>query len=325
MIPVFIGGSGRSGTSILKQILAAHPGVVSVPGELRIIVDPEGALDLFSALTRTWSPYAADHAISRFRDLLETCATETLMQKIARLFLSWTGISPGRYAHCAIGSQFGEAFYRQRLQQLLDQLVSNHANGYWIGSPSYQSRPVIQEAGPFRPEDAAEIISSFFDDLYRHLAGPAPATHWVDDTPFNILHGADLLGLFPQLRLVHIYRHPLDVVASYRTKAWGGSEAGIIAIRLSNILQRWKEVRETLPDNTFMEIKLETLFEDPEDRLAELCTFIGINMDERLLAAGGALEQEKAHIGRWENDLSQAEAEQCRQQLSPFMDAYGYA
>lgn len=324
MIPVFIGGSGRCGTSILKQILSAHPGVVSVPGELRIIIDPEGALDLFSALTDTWSPYAADHAISRFRGLLNSCVSETLMQKIARFLLSAVSISPGRYSHCTIGEQFGKAYYRQRLQQLLGQLVRGQANGYWIGSPSFQPQPVIEEAGPFQPEDAADIISSFFHDLYRHLANPAPATHWVDDTPFNILQAGGLLKLFPQLRLVHIYRHPLDVVASYRTKAWGGSGAEMISIRLSNILQRWMDVRKKLPANQFMEIKLESLVENPEDRLAEICAFTGINMDERLLAAANGLNAEKAHIGRWERDLSKAEAELCRQQLQPFLTAYGY-
>ncbi len=322
MIPVFIGGSGRCGTSILKQILSAHLIVVSVPGELRVIFDPEGALDLFTALTGTWSPYAADHAISQFRDLLETCAAESPIERVSRLFLSWAGIYPVRYGHCAIGSQFGETFYLQRLEQLLGQLVRNRANGFWIGSPSYRLRLVIEESGPFQPEDAAEIISSFFHDLYRHLAGNPLATHWVDDTPFNILHAKNLLRLFPQLRLAHIFRHPMDVVASYRTKAWGGTEAGMIANRLANILHRWEQVRVSLPRDIVLEIKLESLVENPKETLAEISTFAGIDMDASLMDAANYLGAEKAHIGRWKKDLSGDEADTCRQLLGPFMDAY---
>ena len=205
------------------------------------------------------------------------------------------------------------------------QLVRDRANGFWIGSPSFRFHPTIKESGPFQPEDAAEIISSFFHDLYRHLADQVPATHWVDDTPFNILHAENLLRLFPQLRLVHIYRHPLDVVASYRTKAWGGSEAGMIALRLAKILQRWMDVREKLPTDVFMEIKLEALVEAPEERLVELCAFAGINMDERLVAAANGLNAAKAHIGRRDRELTGAEGDQCRQQLLPLMAAYGYS
>lgn len=325
MIPVFIGGSGRCGTSILKQILSAHPNVVSIPGELRVIIDPEGALDLLSALTDTWSPFAADHAISQFRNLLENCAGESLVQRVARFFLTSAGFSPARYSHCAIGRQFGKTYYRQRLQQLLKQLIRNHSKGYWIGSPSYRLQPVIEEAGPFKPEEAAEIIGSFFHDLYGPLAKSANATHWIDDTPFNILHAEGLLNLFPTLRLVHIYRHPLDVVASYRTKFWGGSEPEVIAIRLSNILQRWLSVRNNLPDDVFMEIKLEALAENPNVHLKEICQFSGFDLDAQLLTASKGLSREQAHIGRWQSELSDTEANSCHHHLRPLMDAYGYA
>ncbi|GAG26602.1 unnamed protein product, partial [marine sediment metagenome] len=54
MVQTLIGGTGRSGTSILKQVLASHPKVIALPTELRIIVDPGGALDLKRALTDRW-------------------------------------------------------------------------------------------------------------------------------------------------------------------------------------------------------------------------------------------------------------------------------
>lgn len=323
MIPVFIGGTGRSGTSVLKEVLSVHPRMVSIASELRVIIDPGGGLDLLYALSEGWSPYAADHALWRFRDLLEECASENPIQKILQRLLPAIGISPKRYGHSAIGGQFGEAFYRQRLHLLFDQLVHRRSKGFWIGSPSYRIRPVIEEAGPLGSGEAAEIIGSFFHDLYRNLAGSESATHWIDDTPFNILHAGALSGLFPQLRLVHVYRHPLDVVASSRTKSWGGTEAEIIAIRVSNILAKWLEVRARLTAGTFMEIGLEKFLENTKDRLAEICEFVDVDVDERLLAADG-LAREEAHLGRWERDLSRLEADRCRERLQPVMAAYGY-
>ena len=46
MKQLFIRGTGRSRTTILKKILASHSQIVALPGELRVITDPGGALEL---------------------------------------------------------------------------------------------------------------------------------------------------------------------------------------------------------------------------------------------------------------------------------------
>ena len=76
LIPVFIGGTGRTGTTILRQVLGTHHQIVAVATELRIIADPDGLLDLFLSLTERWSPYTADAAIHRFLTLRD-CKTIT--------------------------------------------------------------------------------------------------------------------------------------------------------------------------------------------------------------------------------------------------------
>ena len=43
--PIFIGGTGRSGTTILKRVLLQHSAIVGFSGELRLLIDPGGALD----------------------------------------------------------------------------------------------------------------------------------------------------------------------------------------------------------------------------------------------------------------------------------------
>lgn len=325
MTPVFIGGSGRSGTSVLKQVLSAHPSIVSIPGEIRVIVDPGGALDLLSALTENWSPYAADYAIRHFRNLLEASVSETVIIKAARKILSAFGFSPARYSHCVIGKDFGESYYRQRLQTVIDQLVCSHTKGHWIGTPSYQWHPVIEETVLLAQEKTATIIASFFHDLYRNLEGSSRATHWVDDTPFNILHAKKLLNLFPEMRLVHIYRHPLDVVASYKSKTWGGTNAEVIAIRVSNILNKWLEEKKLLPAGTYTEIRMESLLEDPKGHMADLCRFIGIEEDESLRVTAETLTLKEAHLSRWQSDLSTQEATLCRKHLHQHMVACGYS
>ena len=53
---IFIGGSGRSGTNILRKILSNHSKVASLPFEHRFIIDPNGIIDFYNSFTLNWSP-----------------------------------------------------------------------------------------------------------------------------------------------------------------------------------------------------------------------------------------------------------------------------
>ena len=39
---LFVGGVGRSGTSVTRQVLGLHPQVANLPFEYRFIIDPDG-------------------------------------------------------------------------------------------------------------------------------------------------------------------------------------------------------------------------------------------------------------------------------------------
>ena len=49
--PIFVGGTGRSGTSILAKLLGSHPQLVRVPIEVRFLADRNGLCDLVDGRT----------------------------------------------------------------------------------------------------------------------------------------------------------------------------------------------------------------------------------------------------------------------------------
>ena len=87
--PIFIGGTGRSGTTILKRILGQHPAVFAVPPEARFIVDPDGLITLVDALSTKWSVSMSDKALRRFEDLMLSLRKVSypyrLLRKLSRI------------------------------------------------------------------------------------------------------------------------------------------------------------------------------------------------------------------------------------------------
>jgi hypothetical protein len=326
MIPVFIGGTGRSGTTVLKNVLSCHLSVVSLPVELRVLVDPDGAIDLVSALSDQWSPYHADAALQKFRCLMLACGRPNstllvLAEKIEKMLFRFLNVSPRGYLGMGFVRFFGREYYHQRLDDLIQELCHHITKGSWIGSPSFQIPNRIQEITPISKTRANKILSRFFDDLYAQVA-KEKETHWIDDTPYNLLRVTELLQMFPDMRFIHICRDPRDVMASYYRHKWGGDDFVAISRRLESIYSYWFEIREQLPENCFKEIKLESLAREPLRELESICEFTGLDFQKNLLAT--PLSLEKVHAGRWREDVPAGNWEKVHPHLDPFIEAFGY-
>ena len=324
LTPVFIGGTGRSGTTILKRVLSQHSKVVALPDELRIIVDPNGALELISLLSERWSPYNADIAIHRFLDLLEKCGrartnTAIIAEKIEKNFFRFLGIAPRQYLGMGFKSYFGAKNYQQCIDVLKEELVFHVTRGNWAGSPTPQLPSKIYESAPASIIELEEMISRFFNNLYSYVAVDGQ-THWLDDTPSNLLHSHELLSLFPEMRMIHIYRDPRDVLASYQGFSWGGDEYEIIAWRLAHIYERWIDIRDQIPSDSYLEIALEVISNDPRTNFLKICEFVELEYEEGLTD----IPLDKVHAGRWKQDIPAETWKRCQKYLHNYIEAYGY-
>ncbi len=324
MKTIFIGGTGRSGTTILKRILARHECIVALRDEFRVIIDPGGALDLVQALSDRWSPYNADAAVHQFLRLMaensrSASALGVALEKIERRCFRFLGVAPRRYLGGGLGIGFDRRYLHQRLQRLVSELCHRVVNGNWGGSPPLQFHGKIYEAGPLPKPQAESILAAFFNDLYQTIARDGQ-THWLDDTPYNLLHAHELIELFPGMRLIHIYRDPRDVMSSYFGFSWGGGNFLSIARRLAGIYARWFDVRRLLPPESFLEVSLEKLSADPLPGLMEICDFLCLDYDEKM----AEVVLDKVHAGRWTQNVPPDVWQAAEPYLAEFMEAYGY-
>lgn len=309
MRPVFIGGTGRCGTTLLRRCLGKNTKAAALPGELRIVVDPGGLMDLYRDLTEAWGPYRSDYAVWRFG---------RLMQEV-------TSRGGKRYTGHRMDQWVGRDAYWEILEDFLEELVRHESRGTWTGSTP--GRETIYEAGPLHPHEMAVCISEFLAALFGQRSRHAIA--WLDDTPYTIRHMKKLWTIFPSMRMIHIVRHPYDVLASYNrirtdSRRWTSGSTVENARRIQSLLNSGYIARQSLNEPPVKVFHFEHLVEQPELTLNQIHGFLDLPMQDQTMEP---IDPEEAHIGRRnfdEQGLSEEEIEDVREILDPVCERFGY-
>jgi len=321
---IFIGGTGRSGTTILSKILGKHSEIFRYPFETRFIIDPDGLIDLIPALSDQWSPWKGDSAVRRFEKLMWEIYPPRIRGNLRR-FLSQAigrvGISPPRYA---LWKSYKDIIpreeYLKALNDFINKLYYKKFSGYWVGTPAYWIRPKIIATKRFEKSEILALASTFVNKISLYPMKKENKKIWLDHTPFNILHAHFLYELFPEMKLIHIYRDPRDVISSYKTKKWGGNSAMDNILLIKYIFNKWDDEKTKIPEDKYYEVKLEDLVRRPEKELKNIVDFLGIKYEKNLLS----VDLSKSHSGRWKKDLSKEEVEVIEKHLKDILNKYNY-
>ncbi|SPL89405.1 unnamed protein product [[Actinomadura] parvosata subsp. kistnae] len=271
--PIFVAGTGRSGTSQLADILGQHPHIHRIPIETRFIVDPGGFRDLADALTLRYDPYVGDDALRRLGELL----TERL---------------PGRLdvdrGHTVPGA-IGERHYWDAVGRLWHELVA-HTFDELVPTPG--ARHAGWPAGPFERQTRRRAVPRHFrdrgellrllrgavDTMFGGAAADASKPAWCEKTPFNLLCMDFLWELVPEATIVHIKRHPVAVVASHVDQPWAPSTVEGALAWLTPIYDRWLAWKVTagLGARRYVEVSAEDLAADWPARRKALFESVGV-------------------------------------------------
>ena len=279
-LPVFSGGTGRSGTTLVGKILRKHSAVhAGNPYEIKFLTGKGGLIDLVSGhLASNENPNTPFHFISGFiwsfpERRLSPKRIAALRQKMTEQWWSRDG---------KLGGTVGlvQGFELATLERELDNLQKG-----------FTSHPVCSSRKFFY-----DFISShkFFEN--SHVA--------VDTTPTNIERSHEVQALLHNAKFIHITRDGRDTISSVLKEPWGPKEP-------DKALEWWKRkhinahhATSQLPESALHCMRLEDLVHhDREASYQQLLAFIGLE-DEAEIRHFFETEvvPTNAHVERWRED-----------------------
>lgn len=275
---IFIGGTGRSGTTILYDILGRHPEIYGLKDEMRFIIDYNGMINLVESLTTNYSPAQGGKAIYELENFLLNDLTNK-------------ETSP--YPWYSIQDYLGKELYFEKVQNFLNQLMLGKFKGQatWLKDAGYEGLPKFRRrvnnklsvfsekslkinAIPIpkyfeNKETLTELISAFINDLFTSAAKANGKNIWCEKTPYNILHYTFIRQLFPDALFIHIKRDPRSVAQSYFRQTWAPNNTKDCALLLKNVYRKWLDDKSSIDTSSsnFIEVKLEDFAVNPREVL----------------------------------------------------------
>jgi len=172
---------------------------------------------------------------------------------------------------------------------LCEQILSSHSQVVGAGELRFwsQREPLFNHRRDDSRIDAARRSAS--DDYLQVLGALAPdAARVIDKNPFNFLCLGYFHIAFPQARIIHCRRHPVDTslsIMSTHIRTRGGFPADLEDMvfyyrQYARLMAHW---RASLPPDRFIEVDYETLVADPETETRARVAALGLDWEESCL------------------------------------------
>lgn len=279
--PVFVAGSGRSGTTILGRTLALHPKILGFLDETRFLVAKRGAL-------LDWVFQPEDETLRReflqgirggfwgrpaVRELLECPVQSRPQQVLRRLYRGGFYTRPVSRTRVDVGlcRAVEHRQYRQAVRELLQEMPGSSL------------------------EDRLRSVDHFCSCLFGEAMTQQGAHRWLDDTPRNSVYLYELSRVFPDLRVVHIIRDGRDVAGSYSRLRWIPSTRQALHMWFERVTIA-RSVGKMLGPERYLEVVFERLMRHPERELRRILQFLGEEWVPEM--SGHGLDSERASAQR---------------------------
>jgi hypothetical protein len=304
-IPIFIGGTGRSGTTIFGDMLNEHSLIrTSNPTEIKFLANRGGLLDVIFGSPTSKISDREGISILHYRTYRNRKKKSAQMRRdniqIFRenLWQKWWQID-AKPPH-------GPGLHTGITKDVLTQLLNKFEKSI--------NRTPVRAGSRFMKDFIANQSDSTDTDKY-----------WVETTPMNISYARHLLALFPHAKFIVMRRDPRDVIASLVTKDWGPSTPLEGVEWIENRLRAGHLGQSFIPKAQLLTIDLEDLVTNsPGQTYNKILTFLEIE-DEPAMRAfhEEKMSSDLASSGRWKNQIDSPEFSQAITEMAQRLKADG--
>ena len=220
---------------------------------------------------------------------------EVLLQELQRAFSSETFPTLARSACRTTRPIFIVGMPRSGTT-LVEQILASHPMIHGAGELSAIDRMAKSLSARPRQSPYPQCVTTLSSDDLTSLARPhldtleamaAGARHVIDKLPHNFLHLGLIALLFPDARIIHCRRDPLDTCVSIFFADFGArhpyahdlTELGYYYRWYERLMQHWHDV---LPSPMF-EVQYEDLVRNLEQNVRDLLDFLGLPWDASCL------------------------------------------
>src|ERR1700730_4592815 len=169
---------------------------------------------------------------------------------------------------------------------LVEQILSSHRKVEAGGELTFWSEqvPALAEVAPIKLDPA--LTRNLATDYLAVLRGISPAAKRVTDkTPGNFQLLGPIHLIFPQARIIHCRRNPIDTCLSIYFTYFGTmkdftSDRGDIVFFYEQYMRLMAHWRSALPSNRFLEVDYEALVADRERLKRDIIGYCGLDCVE---------------------------------------------
>ena len=276
--PLFSGGTGRSGTTAIVNLLNHHPQVhTSLPREIRYLTDRFGLLDLNFG-----------------RPIKFESSTEALVKRLSGNF----GFIIGRSA---------STFFNQRMSNRWWQEVGKKGKprGLCQGIELDIFTEQLKVFNKMKKTDLYQASLNLYYELSKAQIKKSNISFFADSTPSNMQNGNRIIKLLPNAYFINMIRDGRDVALSVSKERWGPDDpAKALKWWQKRIVLANQGLTKIAPERK-LDLRLEDLIVYNRDQsYNSVLNLLGLADNPELAAEfDKTFSKEKMSMGTWKNEV----------------------
>jgi hypothetical protein len=249
--PLFTGGSGRSGTTILINLLKNHPLVhASLPREIKYLTSRFGLIDL-----NFGRPFRYEEDLKGVRNNIVANIFNLLGKKKLDHFLI--------YLTNTWWSEIGKKGKPRGLVQ---------------GISKEQLSTAVENFEKYYAVDKMRASRAFFYEISKAQISKHEVKYFADSTPVNMMQSDLLYKIFPNGKFINIIRDGRDVAFSVSKEKWGPNNPYKALDWWANRIKVANQSLKKVRNSDQMQLRLEDLIvNNRKEEYLRLLSFLEID------------------------------------------------